>query len=129
MYSDGATMRNDGDSQQQQEIQQPWTGNHALSEAVAVDPAVAGLTGTSFEATAMDQFKPVVGMMFDTLIDVEKFYKSYAHEAGFFVHVGQHKKPNDEILFKRYYCSREGYIKENDKNVIDESGKKERRIM
>ena len=124
MYLDGATMRNDDDSQQQQEIQQPWTGNHALSEAVAVDPAVAGLTGRSFEAVAMDQFKPVVGMMFDTLIDVEKFYKSYAHEAGFSVRVGQHKKQNDEILFKRYYCSREGYRKENVKNVIDESGKK-----
>ena len=72
----------------------------------------------------MDQFKPVVGMMFDTLIDVEKFYKSYAHEAGFSVRVGQHKKQNDEILFKRYYCSWEGYRKENEKNVIDESGKK-----
>ena len=70
MYLDGATMRNDGDSQQQQEIQQPWTGNHALSEAVAVDPAVAGLTGTSFEATAMDHLKPVVRMKFDTLTDV-----------------------------------------------------------
>ena len=96
-------MRNDGDSQQQQEIQQPWTENHTLSEAVAVDPAVAGLTGRSFEAAAMDQFKPVVGMMFDTLIDVEKFYKSYAHEAGFSIRVGQHKKQNDEILFKHIW--------------------------
>ena len=99
MYSDDATMRNDGDSQQQQDIHQPWTGNHALSEAVAVDPVVVGLTGTSFEATAMDHLKPVVGMMFDTLTDVEKLYRSYAHEAGFSVHVGQHKKQNDEILF------------------------------
>jgi len=115
-------MRNDDDSQQQQEIQQPWTGNHALSEAVAVDPAVAGLTGRSFEAVAMDQFKPVVGMMFDTLTDVEKFYKSYAHEAGFSIRVGQHKKQNDEILFKRYCCSREGYRKENVTNVSDDSG-------
>ena len=63
-------------------------------------------------------------MMFDTLTDVDKFYKPYAHEAGFSVRVGQHKKQNDEILFKRYYCSREGYRKENEKNVIDESGKK-----
>jgi len=87
-------MRNDGDSQQQQELQQP--GNDALSEAVAVD-----------------HLKPIVGMMFDTLTDVDKFYKPYAHEAGFSVRVGQHKKQNDEILFKRYYCSREGYRKEN----------------
>ena len=129
MYSDDATMRNDDDSQQQQEIQQPWTGNHALSEAVAVDPTVAGLIGRNFEAAAMDQFKPVIGMMFDTLIDVEKFYKSYAHEVGFSIRVGQHKKQNDEILFKRYYCSRKGYRKENEKNIIDESEKRERRIM
>ena len=129
MYSDDATMRNDGDSQQQQEMQQLWIGNHALSEAVVVDPAVAELTGRSFEAATMDQLKPVVVMMFDTLIDVEKFYKSYAHEAGFSVRVGQHKKQNDEILFKRYYCSWEGYRKENEKMSLTNPEKRERRIM
>ncbi|KAG2538046.1 hypothetical protein PVAP13_9NG390273 [Panicum virgatum] len=51
---------------------------------------------------------PKIGMIFDTLKDVEKFYKSYAHDVGFSVRVGQHKKANEEILFKRYYCSREG---------------------
>jgi hypothetical protein len=51
----------------------------------------------------------MVGMIFDTLSDVENFYKSYAHNVGFSVRVGQHKKENDEILFKRYCCSREGY--------------------
>ncbi|XP_066344616.1 protein FAR1-RELATED SEQUENCE 5-like [Miscanthus floridulus] len=98
-------MWNDGDSQQQQELQQP--GNNALSEAIIVD-----------------YLKPMVGMMFDTLTDVEKFYKSYAYEAGFSVRVGQYKKQNNEILFERYYYSREGYRKENVKNVIDESRKK-----
>jgi hypothetical protein len=63
-------------------------------------------------------------MIFDTLTDVEKFYKSYAHEAGFSVRVGQHKKENGEVLFKRYYCSREGYRKENVTNVSEESGGK-----
>ena len=63
-------------------------------------------------------------MIFDTLKDVEKFYKSYAHEASFSVRVGQHKKGNEEILFKRYYCSREGYRKETVINVSDESEKK-----
>ena len=52
-------------------------------------------------------------MIFDTLKDVEEFYKSYAHEVGFSVRVGQHKKGNEEILFKRYYCSREGFRMEN----------------
>jgi hypothetical protein len=51
----------------------------------------------------------VFGMIFDSLIDVEKFYKSYEHDAGFSVRVGQHKKKNKEILCKRYYCSNEGY--------------------
>jgi hypothetical protein len=69
-------------------------------------------------------------MIFDTLKDVEKFYKSYAHDVGFSVRVGQHKKANEEILFKRYYCSREGYRKETVTNDTDESGKKkERHIM
>ncbi|XP_066375032.1 protein FAR1-RELATED SEQUENCE 5-like [Miscanthus floridulus] len=85
-------MRNDGDSQQQQELQQPWTGNDALSEVVAVDPAIVGLTGTSFEATAMDHLKPVVGIMFDTLTDVEKFYKSCGCEAHIVVKLGSDKK-------------------------------------
>ena len=68
----------------------------------------------------------MVGMIFDTLKDVEKFYKSYAHEASFSVRVGQHKKENGEIVFKRYYCSREGYRKENVTNVSDESRKKKK---
>ena len=71
--------------------------------------------------------KPLVGMIFDTLTDVEKFYKSYAHEAGFSVRVGQHKKENEEILFKRYYCSREGYSQEKVTNDSDESRKKRHR--
>ena len=63
-------------------------------------------------------------MVFDTLKDVEKFYKSYAHEVGLSVRVGQHKKGNKEILIKRYYCSREGYRKETVTNDTDESGEK-----
>ena len=70
-------------------------------------------------------------MIFDTLKDVEEFYKSYAHEVGFSVRVGQHKKENGEIVFKRYYCSREGYRKENENetNISDESKKIEKHIM
>ena len=68
-------------------------------------------------------------MMFDTLTNVEKFYKSYAHEAGFSVRVGQHKNQSDEILFKHYYCSREGYRKENVKMLLTNPEKRERRIM
>jgi hypothetical protein len=63
-------------------------------------------------------------MIFDTLTDVEKFYKSYAHDNGFSVRVGQHKKGNEGILFKRYYCAREGFRKESQKHATDESSKK-----
>jgi hypothetical protein len=68
-------------------------------------------------------------MIFDALAYVEKFYKSYAHDNGFAVRVGQHKKENDAILFKRYYCAREGYKKESVIDVRDEVGKKERHQM
>ena len=63
-------------------------------------------------------------MIFDTLRHVEDFYKSYAHDAGFSVRIGQQKKQNEEILIKRYLCSKEGYKKEDEKNVTDASGNK-----
>jgi hypothetical protein len=63
-------------------------------------------------------------MIFDSLADVKEFYKAYAHDAGFSVHVGQQKKGNEEELFKRYYCSREGFTKEKVHGASDESGKK-----
>jgi hypothetical protein len=68
----------------------------------------------------------VVGMAFDTLTDVENFYKAYAHEVGFSVRVGQHKKQKEEILFKRYKCSREGYRHKKIKIGTEESGKKKK---
>jgi hypothetical protein len=71
----------------------------------------------------------MVGMAFDSIDDVEKFYKSYGHESVFSVCIGQHKKQNKEILIKRYYCSREGYRKEKDTRVIDQSKKGGRCIM
>jgi hypothetical protein len=72
---------------------------------------------TGFHAVNREHSKPKVGMIFDALADMEKFYKSYAHDNGFVVRVGQHKKGNDAILFKRYYCAREGYRKESVKDV------------
>ena len=56
---------------------------------------------------------------------MEEFYKLFAHEVGFSVRVGQHKKKgNEEILFKRYYCSREGFRKENITKLLMNLGKK-----
>jgi hypothetical protein len=55
---------------------------------------------------------------------VEEFYKAYAHDAGFSVRVGQQKKGNEEVLFKRYYCSQEGFTKEKVPATSDESRRK-----
>ena len=58
------------------------------------------LQGSCATGTDNTNLKPRVGMIFDTLEDVEKFYKFYAHKTGFSVRVGQHKKKNEETLFK-----------------------------
>ena len=56
--------------------------------------------------------KPVIGMTFDSIEDVQNFYKDYARDFGFSIHIGQQKKGNEKILAKYFYCSREGYRKE-----------------
>ncbi|KAJ1255204.1 hypothetical protein BS78_K279700 [Paspalum vaginatum] len=64
-------------------------------------------------------------MTFNTIVDAERFYKNYAHNAGFSVRIGQQKKEGEEILTKRFYCSREGYSsKEKCTEVVDQLGKK-----
>jgi hypothetical protein len=66
---------------------------------------------------------PVIGMTFDGIEDVQKFYKDYARDAGFSIRISQQKKGNEETLAKYFYCSREGYIKERGTQVVDQSGK------
>ncbi|CAO2206294.1 unnamed protein product [Urochloa humidicola] len=86
-------------------------------------PSVAA-TSDIVNINSKEHLKPVVGMIFDNLTDVEEFYKAYAHNAGFSVRVGQQKKGNEKVLFKRYYCSREGFTKEKVPDASDESVKK-----
>jgi len=69
----------------------------------------------------------MVGMTFDSIADVEIFYKDYAHDGGFSVRIGQHKKANEKIKSKYFYCAREGYRVQKDKKVIDQSGKKRKK--
>jgi hypothetical protein len=71
----------------------------------------------------------MVGMAFDSIADVENFYKGYAHDGGFSVRIGQHKKVNDEIKDKYFYCAREGYRVHKDKKDIDQSGKKRKKAL
>ena len=55
---------------------------------------------SSFVPNCKENLKPVVGMTFDSIADVERFYKDYAHDVGFSVSIGQQKKENEEILTK-----------------------------
>jgi hypothetical protein len=97
--------------------------DHAIEIGVGADPQHPSTPPPK-------SLKLMIVMVFITLTDVEKFYKSYAHDDGFSIRVGQHKQ-NDEILFKRYICSREGYRNESVTDVSvtdvrDESRKKGR---
>ena len=51
-------------------------------------------------------------MPFENIHAAEKFYKEYAHDIGFAVRVGQQRKDNDIVLWKRFMCSRQGYRKD-----------------
>jgi hypothetical protein len=50
-------------------------------------------------------------MPFDTLHEVEEFYKTYTHESGFSVRIGAQDKKSDVVENKRFVCSREGFTK------------------
>jgi hypothetical protein len=57
--------------------------------------------------------KPTIGMAFDCLED-----------ARFSIRIAQQKKEIEEIVAKYFYCSREGYRKENGTQVDGQSIKK-----
>ena len=50
-------------------------------------------------------------MSFDSLAAVEEFYKTYAHEAGFAVRIGPQIKVLDRVENKRFYCTRQGFMR------------------
>ena len=50
-------------------------------------------------------------MSFDTLDEMEEFYKTYAHQCGFSVRIGAQGKVHDVVENKRFVCSREGFTK------------------
>jgi hypothetical protein len=53
----------------------------------------------------------VVGMTFDSLEEVEEFYKSYTHECVFSVRIGAQGKKSDVVEHKRFVCSSERFTK------------------
>nr|XP_051195114.1 protein FAR1-RELATED SEQUENCE 5-like [Lolium perenne] len=83
------------------------------------------LSCSSFTPECEDNLKPKLGMTFEGLEAVEKFYKHYAHESGFGVRVGQQKKIDNEVVrTKRYMCNREGFKSEKANEVADPSKKR-----
>jgi hypothetical protein len=50
-------------------------------------------------------------MTFDSLDEMEEFYKCYAHGCGFSVRIGAQGKKSDVVEHKRFVCSREGSTK------------------
>ena len=48
-------------------------------------------------------------MTFDSMEDVEIFYKAYAHNVGFSVRIGQKKSIDDVVVWRRFPCSKEGF--------------------
>jgi hypothetical protein len=67
---------------------------------------------SSFRPACVDGMKPAVGMSFDSIHDVEEFYKEYAHEGGFSVRIGSQNMLFGEIVNKRFLCSKNGFKKE-----------------
>ncbi|BAF25223.1 Os09g0446400 [Oryza sativa Japonica Group] len=63
-------------------LEHPSTPQPKSSVSIAVS-----CTSDTCNTHWKEHLKPMVGMIFDTLTDVEKFYKSYAHKAGFSVRV------------------------------------------
>jgi hypothetical protein len=61
----------------------------------------------------VDEIKPIVGMSFDSIEAVEEFYKSYAHKVRFLVRIGSQHLVNDEVVSKKFLCSRQGLKKTN----------------
>jgi hypothetical protein len=60
-----------------------------------------------------DGLKPVVGMSFDSIKYVEQFYKSYAHKVRFSVRISPQHLFLDEVVSKKFLCSRQGFKKTN----------------
>ena len=54
-----------------------------------------------FTPQCEENLKPKLGMTFEELEAVEKFYKCYAHEPGFGVRVGHQKKLDNEVVRKQ----------------------------
>ena len=58
-----------------------------------------------------EHLKPHIGMVFNTLDEVELFYKKYGKAGGFDVRRSTTNFRNGELIGKIYVCSKEGESK------------------
>jgi hypothetical protein len=94
---------------------------HSLGENTDVDDHQTFMTPTKKKHVIKVTYYPINMyiyhlsiMLFDDVQAAHKFYKVYAHDAGFSVHTGQHRcDDNGVIRWKRFLCARAGY-KTND---------------
>ncbi|XP_058774181.1 protein FAR1-RELATED SEQUENCE 5-like [Vicia villosa] len=56
-----------------------------------------------------DESKPIIGKIFDSLEEGEKFYKMYAHSVGFSVRNSSQTKYKNGLKWKYFLCSKEGF--------------------
>ena len=83
------------------------------------------LQSSSFIPECDEHLKPKVGMTFEGLEAVEKFYKAYAHQSGFGVRIGQQKKNENKVVrTKRFMCNREGFKAKDSKDTNDPFSKR-----
>nr|XP_045087276.1 protein FAR1-RELATED SEQUENCE 5-like [Aegilops tauschii subsp. strangulata] len=78
------------------------------------------MQSSSFTPECDEHLKPKVGMTFEGLEAVAKFYKAYAHQSGFGVRIGQQKKIENKVVrTKRFMCNREGFKSKDIKEIND----------
>ncbi|CAH9103274.1 unnamed protein product [Cuscuta epithymum] len=75
--------------------------------------------------TCDEELKPKEGMLFETLNECEKFYKTYAHHVGFSVrkYSSEKKKKTGELKYEYFLYSKQGYLENTKEAQIKGSGR------
>ena len=81
----------------------------------------------SGQVATHEELKPKLGMLFDDIGSVLEFYRTYAHNVGFGVRLGQQKVTNNVLQWKCFLCAKEGFRPEKGMVVVDPS-KKRRKV-
>ena len=83
--------------------------------------------GYLYKPQCDEELKPKVGMIFDDIGSVMKFYITYAQHVEFGVCLGQQKIIDNVLQWKRFLCAKEGFRPEKGMVVV-EASKKRRKV-